>query len=72
VLIVNPQDIAESLNVTGLPDAVASALASDVEYRIHQVVEVGAANTSNTSGIIVMLTNTRKPPGLCAMLGERR
>ena len=41
LLIANPpQDIAESLNITGLPDAVASALASDVEYRIHQAVEV--------------------------------
>lgn len=36
------RDIAESLNITGLPDAVASALASDVEYRIHQVVEEAA------------------------------
>ncbi|KAF5319920.1 hypothetical protein D9611_011016 [Ephemerocybe angulata] len=35
------KDLAESLNIT-LPDAVASALASDVEYRIHQVVEEAA------------------------------
>ena len=35
-----PQDVAESLNITSLSDSVASALASDVEYRIHQVVEV--------------------------------
>jgi hypothetical protein len=35
LLITNsPQDIAESLNITGLPDAVTSALVSDVEYRI--------------------------------------
>src|ERR1700720_4553076 len=34
------QDVAESLGITSLPDAVASSLASDVEYRIHQVVEV--------------------------------
>lgn len=34
------QDVAESLNITSLSDSVASALASDVEYRIHQVVEV--------------------------------
>ncbi|KAK7681651.1 hypothetical protein QCA50_015385 [Cerrena zonata] len=33
------KDVAESLNITGLSDAIASALASDVEYRIHQVVE---------------------------------
>jgi len=72
LLIVGPQDIAESLNITGLPDLVASALASDVEYRIHQVVEVGAANTSNELGIIVTLTNTRKLLGLCAMLGGQR
>lgn len=31
--------MAESLGITSLPDAVASALASDVEYRIHQVIE---------------------------------
>ncbi|THH17570.1 hypothetical protein EUX98_g9102 [Antrodiella citrinella] len=34
------RDAAESLNIPSLTDAVASALASDVEYRIHQVVEV--------------------------------
>ena len=32
--------MAESLNIPNLPEAVASALASDVEYRIQQVVEV--------------------------------
>jgi TATA box binding protein associated factor (TAF) len=35
-----PKDVAESLGITNLPDTVASALASDVEYRIHQVIEV--------------------------------
>jgi hypothetical protein len=57
------------LNITSLPDAVVYALASDVEYRIHQVVEVGASDVPNS---IVVLTNTRKPLGLCAMLGEQR
>ncbi|PIL22715.1 hypothetical protein GSI_15408 [Ganoderma sinense ZZ0214-1] len=33
------RDVAESLNIPNLPDAVASALASDVEHRIHQVTE---------------------------------
>ena len=33
------KDIAESLNIT-LSDTVASSLASDVEYRINQVIEV--------------------------------
>ncbi|TDL30220.1 TAF-domain-containing protein [Rickenella mellea] len=33
------RDVAESLGIANLPDAVASALASDVEYRIHQVIE---------------------------------
>ncbi|KIJ17600.1 hypothetical protein PAXINDRAFT_167609 [Paxillus involutus ATCC 200175] len=33
------KDIAEFLGITSLPDAVASTLASDVEYRIHQVIE---------------------------------
>ncbi|KAH9924354.1 TAF-domain-containing protein [Epithele typhae] len=36
------RDVAESLNITNLPDAVASALASDIEYRIQQVVEEAA------------------------------
>ena len=34
------KDVAESLGITNLPDPVASALASDVEYRVHQVIEV--------------------------------
>ena len=34
------KDAAESLGIASLPDNIASALASDVEYRIHQVVEV--------------------------------
>ncbi|KAI5120130.1 hypothetical protein M0805_001898 [Coniferiporia weirii] len=33
------RDVAESLGINNLSDAIASALASDVEYRIHQVVE---------------------------------
>ncbi|KAI0040292.1 transcription initiation factor TFIID complex subunit [Auriscalpium vulgare] len=33
------KDVADGLGITSFPDAVASALASDVEYRIHQVVE---------------------------------
>jgi hypothetical protein len=33
------QDVAEFLNIN-ISDSVAVALASDVEYRIHQVVEV--------------------------------
>ncbi|KAI0667708.1 transcription initiation factor TFIID complex subunit [Trametes maxima] len=36
------RDVAESLNISNLPDIVASALASDVEYRIQQVVEEAA------------------------------
>ncbi|KAJ7578180.1 transcription initiation factor TFIID complex 60 kDa subunit [Mycena floridula] len=35
------KDVAEFLNIT-IPDTVASALASDVEYRIHQVIEEAA------------------------------
>ncbi|KAG2010279.1 transcription initiation factor TFIID complex 60 kDa subunit [Coprinopsis cinerea AmutBmut pab1-1] len=35
------KDIAESLNIT-ISDSVASSLASDVEYRIHQVIEEAA------------------------------
>ncbi|KAI0769094.1 transcription initiation factor TFIID complex subunit [Trametes elegans] len=36
------RDAAEALSITNLPDVVASALASDVEYRIQQVVEEAA------------------------------
>ncbi|PCH39838.1 TAF-domain-containing protein [Wolfiporia cocos MD-104 SS10] len=36
------RDVADSLNINSLSDTVASALASDVEYRIHQVVEEAA------------------------------
>ncbi|KAF7979217.1 hypothetical protein HWV62_83 [Athelia sp. TMB] len=36
------RDVAESLGITGLSDNVASSLASDVEYRIHQVIEEAA------------------------------
>ncbi|KAJ7287412.1 transcription initiation factor TFIID complex 60 kDa subunit [Mycena rebaudengoi] len=36
------KDVAESLNLPSISDAVASALASDVEYRIHQVIEEAA------------------------------
>ncbi|KAH7915472.1 TATA box binding protein associated factor-domain-containing protein [Hygrophoropsis aurantiaca] len=33
------RDVAESLGISSLSETVASSLASDVEYRIHQVVE---------------------------------
>ncbi|KAJ8591935.1 TAF-domain-containing protein [Rhizopogon salebrosus TDB-379] len=33
------RDVAESLGITNLSESVASSLASDVEYRIHQVIE---------------------------------
>ncbi|TRM60559.1 TATA box binding protein associated factor-domain-containing protein [Schizophyllum amplum] len=36
------KDVAESLNITNLSDLVATALANDVEYRLHQVVEEAA------------------------------
>ena len=63
---------AESPNVMGLPDAVASAPASDVVYRMYKVVEVGDANMPNSPGIIVTLTKPRELLGLCVMLGEWR
>jgi len=39
LLTTYAKDIAESLNIT-IPDPVASSLASDVEYRINQLIEV--------------------------------
>ncbi|KAJ7647214.1 TATA box binding protein associated factor-domain-containing protein [Roridomyces roridus] len=36
------KDVADSLNLPNISDTVASALASDVEYRIHQVIEEAA------------------------------
>ena len=32
------QEVAESIGINNLPDEIAEKLASDVEYRIHQVV----------------------------------
>ncbi|EGN93949.1 hypothetical protein SERLA73DRAFT_115423 [Serpula lacrymans var. lacrymans S7.3] len=40
--IYNPEsvkDVAESLGISNLSDTVASSLAADVEYRMHQVIE---------------------------------
>lgn len=37
---VDYKDVAESLGITNLSESVASNLASDVEYRLHQVIEV--------------------------------
>jgi hypothetical protein len=34
------QDVADSLGIPNLPEAIAGALASDVEYRLHQIIEV--------------------------------
>ena len=63
------QDVAESLGIAGLPDVVASALASDVEYRIHQVVEVGLS-------LVRLLAahdgDDRKLPGSCDTADGRR
>ncbi|KIY51530.1 TAF-domain-containing protein [Fistulina hepatica ATCC 64428] len=43
--VYNPEsikDVADSLGISSLPDSIASALASDVEYRLHQVIEEAA------------------------------
>lgn len=34
------KDTAETLGITGLPEDVAHALAADVEYRLHELIEV--------------------------------
>ncbi|KAB5595903.1 Transcription initiation factor TFIID subunit 6 [Ceratobasidium theobromae] len=39
------KDVADSLGITNLLDSVAAALASDVEYRLHQVIEEAARFT---------------------------
>ncbi|KAI6044858.1 TATA box binding protein associated factor-domain-containing protein [Pisolithus marmoratus] len=58
------KDVAESLGITNLSEAVASALASDVEYRVHQVVEEAsrfmrhARRTTLTSGDIDLALRT--------------
>ncbi|KAL5501357.1 TAF6 [Sanghuangporus vaninii] len=39
------KDVAESLGINNLSEAIASALASDVEYRIQQVIEEAARFT---------------------------
>ncbi|KAG9007600.1 hypothetical protein FRB94_013618 [Tulasnella sp. JGI-2019a] len=33
------RDVAESLGISALPEGVASMLASDVEYRLHQIID---------------------------------
>lgn len=58
------KDVAESLGITNLPEAVASSLASDVEYRVHQVVEEAsrfmrhARRTTLTTGDIDLALRT--------------
>ncbi|KAG8745857.1 hypothetical protein FRC10_006884 [Ceratobasidium sp. 414] len=44
------KDVADSLGITNLPDSVAAALASDVEYRLHQVIEVSATLLAGAEG----------------------
>ncbi|EJC98929.1 TAF-domain-containing protein [Fomitiporia mediterranea MF3/22] len=39
------KDVAESFGISNLSEAIASALASDVEYRMHQVIEEAARFT---------------------------
>lgn len=39
------QDAAESVGIPNLPDSMTTMLASDVEYRIHQILEVSLAST---------------------------
>jgi transcription initiation factor TFIID subunit 6 len=39
--LTRSQDVADSLGIPAVSEVVSSALASDVEYRIHQVVDVG-------------------------------
>ena len=62
------QDVAESLNIPNITDGIASALASDVEYRIHQVVEVRVCLLVYTRALRTFL---RKLRGSCDM-GEEQ
>jgi len=61
------QDAAESLGIT-ISDAVSGALASDVEYRIHQVIEV---TIDIDNSIIIFLNACRKLHVSCAMDDEQ-
>ncbi len=61
------QDAAESLGIT-ISDAVSGALASDVEYRIHQVIEV---TIDIDNSIIMFLNACRKLHVSCAMDDEQ-
>ncbi|KAG6371024.1 TATA box binding protein associated factor-domain-containing protein [Boletus reticuloceps] len=51
------KDVAESLGIANLPDAVASALASDAEYRIHQVIEEAARYMRHARRTVLTTTN---------------
>ncbi|KAF8333466.1 TATA box binding protein associated factor-domain-containing protein [Cantharellus anzutake] len=41
-------DVADSLGITNLSDTVANALASDVEYRLHQIIQEAARFTRHS------------------------
>ena len=43
---------------------MVSGLASDVQYKIHQAVKVRTTNVLTEPGIVIMLTNIGKLPGL--------
>ncbi|KAF8315128.1 TAF-domain-containing protein [Clavulina sp. PMI_390] len=49
-------DVAESLGI-GLSDAVASALASDIEYRLHQIIEEASRFTRHSKRTVMSTTD---------------
>lgn len=68
---ISSKDVAESLGMTNISDSVASNLASDVEYRLNQVIEV--RNLCHVHALSSLVPEfraiglVRKPLGSCDM-----
>lgn len=51
------RDVADALGIASLPDGVASMLASDVEYRLHQIIEEASRFTRHSKRTTLMTTD---------------
>ena len=51
------RDVADSLGIGNLSEGVASMLASDVEYRLHQIIEEAARFTRHSKRTTLSTTD---------------
>ncbi|KAG8898902.1 hypothetical protein FRB99_007073 [Tulasnella sp. 403] len=51
------RDVAEALGINNLPEGVASMLASDVEYRLHQIIEEASRFTRHSKRTTLTTTD---------------